>query len=59
MEAKGMKMTRWINYAGQAAVYHATTADMGLFFVIQKIKNPDYKGKWKAPLIDNPGILPF
>jgi hypothetical protein len=26
------------------------------FYVIQKIKNPDYKGKWKAPLIDNPGI---
>lgn len=21
----------------------------------QKIKNPNYKGKWKAPLIDNPG----
>jgi hypothetical protein len=26
------------------------------FYVIQKIKNPDYKGKWKAPLIDNPSI---
>lgn len=22
---------------------------------LQKIKNPDYKGKWKIPLIDNPG----
>ena len=24
---------------------------------MQKIKNPNYKGKWKAPLIDNPGSL--
>jgi len=23
--------------------------------ILQKIKNPNYKGKWKAPLIDNPG----
>jgi len=23
----------------------------------QKIKNPNYSGKWKAPLIDNPGLL--
>lgn len=23
----------------------------------QKIKNPNYKGKWKAPLIDNPGFF--
>lgn len=21
---------------------------------MQKIKNPNFKGKWKAPLIDNP-----
>lgn len=23
--------------------------------VLQKIKNPNYKGKWKIPWIDNPG----
>lgn len=23
--------------------------------VRQKIKNPNYKGKWKTPWIDNPG----
>ena len=27
------------------------------FWSFQKIKNPNYKGKWKAPLIDNPGWL--
>jgi hypothetical protein len=25
------------------------------FFYPQKIKNPNYKGKWKIPWIDNPG----
>lgn len=30
---------------------------MNSFFLFQKIKNPNYKGKWKAPMIDNPGIL--
>jgi hypothetical protein len=25
------------------------------FFCPQKIKNPNYKGKWKIPWIDNPG----
>ncbi|CAD6205005.1 unnamed protein product [Miscanthus lutarioriparius] len=25
----------------------------------KKINNPDYKGKWKAPLIDNPDIFTF
>ncbi|KAI8008971.1 Calreticulin-3 [Camellia lanceoleosa] len=24
------------------------------FVVLQKIKNPNYKGKWKTPWIDNP-----
>lgn len=24
---------------------------------MQKIKNPNYQGKWKAPIIDNPGLL--
>jgi hypothetical protein len=56
MEAKGMNMIRGVNYAREAAVYHISTADMDFFYVIQKIKNPDYKGKWKAPLIDNPSI---
>lgn len=27
------------------------------FCSFQKIKNPNYKGKWKAPLIDNPGCF--
>jgi calreticulin len=25
----------------------------------QKIKNPNYQGKWKAPMIDNPGMFPW
>ncbi|GLJ44275.1 hypothetical protein SUGI_0926430 [Cryptomeria japonica] len=25
-----------------------------VMLIHQKIKNPNYKGKWKAPLIDNP-----
>lgn len=25
--------------------------------VVQKIKNPNYKGKWKTPWIDNPGMF--
>lgn len=25
----------------------------------QKIKNPNYKGKWKTPWIDNPGMFKF
>jgi len=27
----------------------------GHWYELQKSKNPNYKGKWKAPLIDNPG----
>ena len=26
-------------------------------FICQKIKNPNYQGKWKAPMIDNPGMF--
>jgi hypothetical protein len=26
-----------------------------MHFCSQKIKNPNYKGKWKTPWIDNPG----
>ena len=48
-----MNMTKWLNYARQAAV---TWVD---HCVVQKINNPDYKGKWKAPLIDNPDIFTF
>ena len=44
---------KWLNYARQAAV---TWVD---HCVVQKINNPDYKGKWKAPLIDNPDIFTF
>lgn len=29
------------------------------FACVQKIKNPNYKGKWKAPMIDNPGYFMF
>lgn len=39
-----------------------TTTQMltrGDLCAVQKIKNPDYKGKWKAPMIDNPGICTF
>jgi hypothetical protein len=25
--------------------------------LFQKIKNPNYQGKWKAPKIDNPGLF--
>ena len=53
MEAKGMNSTKWLNYARQAAL---TCVD---HCVVQKINNPDYKGKWKAPLINNPGIFTF
>lgn len=28
---------------------------MEFFRTVQKIKNPNYKGKWKIPWIDNPG----
>lgn len=29
---------------------------MMYFLMQQKIKNPNYKGKWKTPWIDNPGM---
>lgn len=28
-----------------------------VYYASQKIKNPNYSGKWKAPLIDNPGSI--
>lgn len=31
----------------------------GMHVILQKIKNPNYKGKWKTPWIDNPGTFLF
>ena len=30
---------------------------IGIFAMLQRIKNPNYKGKWKTPWIDNPGTF--
>lgn len=34
---------------------HVDIKLMEFLLILQRIKNPNYKGKWKIPWIDNPG----
>ena len=57
MEAQGMpielkRYTEMLEAWFSFAVSHELA-----FLTWQKIKNPNYKGKWKTPWIDNPGIV--
>lgn len=55
MEAKGMTVP--------LTTYNLTAIQIlisdNICFICQKIKNPNYQGKWKAPMIDNPGMFPW
>lgn len=46
----------YFTYFTAKVAYYFKNLDLNfLYLLIQKIKNPNYKGKWKIPWIDNPG----